>query len=173
MQQSTGHAGKKIRRLECKANFLIYIFVSKVWSYPSLRLQEWRLIWWTGVKTVHLLYMHKSIIELVMVISLIHAGWQLWCILCIYVNHFHALEISIPYHIRLLRKHSIIQTLWSHPLDGEFCAAVICILAEVVLDVYIFWESKVRYLDDEMNINPKIGSRRGKCSHFMLIPKIF
>ena len=56
-------------------------------------------------------------------------------------------------HISLVRENSILQTLWSHPLDRELCRGPLS-LPEVVPGIHILRETKVCYLDHKVVINP-------------------
>ena len=56
-------------------------------------------------------------------------------------------------HISLVRENSILQTLWSHPLDREFYRGPLS-LPEVVPGIHILRETEVCYLDYKVGINP-------------------
>ena len=77
-------------------------------------------------------------------------------------SYIAILDYMTTHHITLLTEHSFFQTLWRHPLEGNQNRTV-AVLPEVCLVAHIFSQTKVRYFDAAITINP--GLEIGTCMY--------
>ena len=76
------------------------------------------------------------------------------------------------HHITLLTEHAFFQTLWRHPLEGNLNRTV-AVLPEVRLVAYVFSQTKVRYFDTAITINPGLEIGTSVCLYCIYLRSIY